>query len=470
MEKIFCLTIAGTDPSCGAGIQADIRTFEKFEVYPFSVITAVTYQTADSFSGYFPIPIESLEEQLKILFEKYPIKYAKTGMIPTKESVKIIAEYLDKYQVHYVVDPVTVSSVGVRLAEEGIESELKKTLFPSAQIITPNLKEAEYFSDIKIKTQEFDDLELMRKAALEILSFMTNEKIEHKSKAVIIKGGHPEKNKIADIALISDFENKKKKQYFLKFLKDQKPIEQNVHGTGCVFSAALTAALAIKKDLYFAIQNAEEFFDENFENITKINDRAYIFTLNYSLEKKAVLNQVKEIYNFISSSKKFSRLIPEVRTNISVSLPNAQSKIDVAAIEGRISIINGYPKAIGKIKFGVSDHTARLILTTKKFDNSLNVVINMKYVPDLIQKLENDSFFKIAEIDRSKQPENIGLKEELTMQWIIKKVFEQHGTIPDIIWDKGATGKEPIMRVFAKNADEMIMKIEKMLNYLEKSN
>ena len=310
----------------------------------------------------------------------------------------------------------------------------------------------------------------MRKAALEILSLMTNEKIEHKSKAVIIKGGHPEKNKIADIALISDFENKKKKQYFLKFLKDQKSIKQNVHGTGCVFSAALTAALAIKKDLYFAIQNAEEFFDENFENITKINDRTYILTLNYSPEKKAVLNQVKEIYNFISSSKKFSRLIPEVRTNISVSLPNAQSKIDVAAIEGRISIINGYPKAIGKIKFGVSDHTARLILTAKKFDNSLNIVINMKYVPDLIQKLENDSFFKIAEIDRSKQPKNISLKEESTMQWIIKKVFEQHGTIPDIIWDKGATGKEPIMRVFAKNADEMIMKIEKMLNYLEKSN
>lgn len=467
MEKTFCLTIAGADPSSGAGIQADIRTFEKFGVYPFSVITAVTYQTADSFSGYYPIPVDSLEEQLKILFEKYPIKYAKTGMIPTKKSVNIISKYLKEYQVNYIVDPVTISSGGVRLAEKDVESELKKNLFPSAQIITPNLKEAEIFSGIHIKTQKFDNIELMKKASLEILSLMDNKYIKHRFKAVIIKGGNPEVNKIIDIAGVSDFEAEGKMPQFLEFFKEQKFLEQNVHGTGCIFSAALTASLALDKDLKLAIQNTERFFDEFFENIMQIGDEGKVLTLDYSPEKKAVINQVKKIYNFIASSRKFSKLIPEVRTNISVSMPNAQSKIDIAAIEGRISVINGYPKAIGKIKFGVSDHTARLILAAKEFDNSNNIVMNMKYIPDLIKKIEKDSFFNIVGIERSKQPQAIKEKEKSTMQWVIKRVFEQYGIIPDIIWDKGAIGKEPIMRVFAKTADEMIMKIEKILSYLE---
>jgi hydroxymethylpyrimidine kinase/phosphomethylpyrimidine kinase len=467
METTYCLTIAGSDPSSGAGIQADLRTFGKFEVYPFSIITAITYQTADSFSGYFVIPFDSLEEQLRILFEKYPIKYAKTGMIPTKESVKIIAKYLNEFKINYIVDPVTVASVGVRLAEKSVESELKNTLFPNAQVITPNVNEAEVYSGIKIKIGKFDNINLMKKALSKILEMMDNEIISHKSKAVIIKGANPEKNKILDLALIKNFNKTGKKQEIIEFYKDQRVIKQNIHGSGCVFSAALVASLAIKKDLHMAIKNTEQFFDESFESILQLGDIGQVISLEYSPEKKEVINQVKKIYDFIISSSKFSRLIPEVRTNISVAMSNAQSKNEIAAIEGRISIINGYPKAIGNIKFGVSDHTARLILTAKKFDNSLNVVINMKYLPDLIQKLEQDSFFKVVEFHRSEQPPNISLKEESTMQWVIKNVFEKYKIIPDIIWDKGALGKEPIMRLLAKDATNMIMKLQKILYYLK---
>ena len=118
MDKEICLTIAGSDPSGGAGIQADIRTFEKCGVYPLSVITAITFQTAESFIGYKAVPIEDLESQLKVLFDNYKIKYAKTGMIPTIEAVKVISKYLNKYKVNYVVDPVTISSAGDRLAEK----------------------------------------------------------------------------------------------------------------------------------------------------------------------------------------------------------------------------------------------------------------------------------------------------------------------------------------------------------------
>jgi hydroxymethylpyrimidine/phosphomethylpyrimidine kinase len=155
-------------------------------------------------------------------------------------------------------------------------------------------------------------------------------------------------------------------------------------------------------------------------------------------------------------------LIPEVRMNISGSLPNAVSKEDIAGIEGRITIVAGYPKASGEIKFGVSDHTARLILGAKKLDNSINFVLNIKYKSDWIKSLQEKTNLKLQEIIREDQPKEIMVKEESTMQWLIKKSIKETGRIPDIIWDKGAMGKEPMIRLFGKNADDIVNKLQKI--------
>ena len=104
-------------------------------------------------------------------------------------------------------------------------------------------------------------------------------------------------------------------------------------------------------------------------------------------EKLILINQIREIYDFIKI-KKFSKLIPEVRTNISGALQNAKEKQDIAGIDGRITIVNGIPKAAGDIKFGAAEHTARLLLTAKKYDNSIKFVINLKYSPELIDNID----------------------------------------------------------------------------------
>lgn len=474
MDKEICLTIAGSDPSSGAGVQADIRTFEKCEVYPFSVITAITSQTADLFLGYEPVPIETLENQLKTLFENYEIKYAKTGMIPTREAVILIAKYLNEYKVNYVIDPVTISSAGARLAEEGVEEELKKTLFPHAVAILPNVKEAQIYSGIELKSGEFHDANLMKEAARDILSTLeyhgSNAQYSGKEqdyRGVVIKGGNVEVDKILDLALIRSERSRAAKTDTFTFYKEKKLLEQNVHGTGCVFSSALIAFLATYKNLKTAIISAEQFFDEFFETIVPLGDKGQVVSLDFAPEKQKAVEQVKKIYYFIRSLKNYALLIPEVRTNISVATENAQTKNHVAAIEGRISIVDGRPKAVGKIKFGVSDHTARLVLTAKKFDNSYNIVINMKYVPELLKSLQDDSTMEIVEFDRTSQPKKVKLKEKSTMQWAVESIFNENKIVPDIIWDKGAIGKEPIMRVFARNAEEMISKIKTIIKYLD---
>lgn len=187
--------------------------------------------------------------------------------------------------------------------------------------------------------------------------------------------------------------------------------------------------------------------------------------LNDSKERIDVVNQIKEIYKFIQQ-KKFVRLIPEVRTNIAGALSKPQDKNDVAGIDGRITVVNGMPKAAGEIKFGVAEHTARLILSAKKFDNSVNFVMNLRYSPELVKDIQEKTDLELIEINREKQPKEIKQKEFSTMQWLIKDSIERKGKISDIIWDKGSIGKEPMIRLFGKNSTDIITKLEKIFKLI----
>ncbi len=185
----------------------------------------------------------------------------------------------------------------------------------------------------------------------------------------------------------------------------------------------------------------------------------------HSEEKLEVINQIKEIYNFVRI-KKFCRLIPEVRTNIAGALNDAKIKEDVAGIDGRITIVNGLPKAAGDIKFGVAEHTARLLLSAKEFENSINFVMNLRYSPETIKDIQKKTDLELEEILREKEPRKTRNKEYSTMQWLIKESINKKGRIPDLIWDKGSIGKEPMIRLFAKNSVDMIQKLKKIVKLL----
>lgn len=182
-------------------------------------------------------------------------------------------------------------------------------------------------------------------------------------------------------------------------------------------------------------------------------------------EKLEIINQIKAIFKFIQL-KKFCKLIPEVRTNIAGALKNAKSKEDVAGIDGRITIVNGMPKAAGEIRFGVAEHTARLVLTAKEFDKSINFVMNLKYSPKMIKEIQKETDLKLKEIFREKEPQETKDKEYSTMQWLIKESLDEDGRIPDIIWDKGSIGKEPMIRLFGKDSVDIIKKLAKIFKLL----
>ena len=460
--KPHCLTIAGADPTSGAGIQVDIRTFDRCGVHPFSVITAITYQTATGFFGYKSLSDE-LDKQLDAILTAYPIEYVKVGMLPDSKSINIIINYIKKYNLSVVLDPISVSSAGGRLSSKGLELKIEKSLFPYVKIITPNISEAELYSNRELSNHVDENLEKLKEAAEILLNKLYIKKdSQDLEKAVIIKSLGSDNEELFDLVLLTKKKNTELKKEFRLFKKKKVFFEGNIHGSGCVFSSAITAFLAKGYSIEEAIVKAEKFFDEKFQNFIQFTDKGKVIDLTISEEKQAIIEQIKEIYNFISQSKDFYKLIPEVRMNISGSIQNASGKEDIAAIEGRITIVNGFPKASGEIKFGVSDHTARLILSAKNFDNSINFVMNLKYDPHWIILIQENTDLELEEIIREDQPERIKIKEFSTMQWLIKENIEKIGKIPDIIWDKGSLGKEPMMRLFGKNSKDIIEKLRKI--------
>ena len=462
--KPLCLTIAGADPTSGAGIQADIRTFDRCGVHPFSVITAITYQTATKFIGYKSLS-DDLDNQLDAILTVYPIKYVKIGMIPDVKTIDIIIQNIKNYNLNAILDPILIASAGGRLSSEGLELEIERNLFPHVKIITPNITEASFYSNINLSNLSNENIDELKEAAEILLKKLyVNENSKKIEKAVVIKSARSKTNEILDLVLLNKEINGQMKRVFQLFKKKKVIFEGNVHGTGCVFSSAITAFLAKGYSIENSIVKAEDFFDNKFQSFIELPDKGNIIDLTVSDERLKVINQIKEIYNVISQSKGFSKLIPEVRMNISGSLPNATGKNDIASVEGRITIINGFPKASGEIRFGVSDHTARLILSAKEFDNSINFVMNLKFNPKWIALIQENTDLELKEIIREEQPEEIKKKEFSTMQWIIKKSIEKIGKIPDIVWDKGALGKEPMMRLFGKNSKEMITKLKEIID------
>ena len=464
--KPFCLTIAGSDPTSGAGIQADIRTFDRIGVHPFSAITAITYQTATDFYGFKSLS-EDLGKQLDAILNSYPIRYVKIGMIPDNKSLDIIINTILTHKLIAVLDPVNTSSVGGRLSSEGLELEIERDLFPLVTVITPNLNEASYYANMELKNITSDDIEPLKDAAEIIIRKMyVDHKISEKQKAVVIKSAGTTKNDIFDLVCVSKLTNSKEILDYKIFKKQKIPFQGNVHGTGCVFSSAIAAYLSLGNPLITSIESAEAFFSSRFLKFIELPQNGKILDLTLGQEQIEVINQIKEIYNYVSNNSKFRKLIPEVRMNISGSLPNATSKEEIAGIEGRISIIGGFPHASGEIKFNVSDHTARLILSAKEFDNSINFVTNLRYNEEYIKAIHEKTNLTTFEFLRESQPDAIKHEDRSTMRWLIEESINKMGEIPNLIWDKGSIGKEPMIRLFSKNSKDMIQLLKEIVRVI----
>lgn len=234
------LTIAGSDCSAGAGIQADLKTFQHFHVHGLTAVTCVVSETADVVRAVHPVPVEIVIDQTSLLLDSFPVAAMKTGMLFSAAHVRALADLFESRSIPpLVIDPVMIASTGAPLIEEDAIRLYQERLLPLARVITPNLPEAERLLDHPIP-----DEAAMEPAARELA--------ERYGCAVLLKGGHLENSDCLDLLVDGDGTH--------RFVSPRIPVEGS-HGTGCTLSAAVTAGLASGLPLPDAVSGAKDFLN-----------------------------------------------------------------------------------------------------------------------------------------------------------------------------------------------------------------
>jgi hydroxymethylpyrimidine/phosphomethylpyrimidine kinase len=235
------LTIAGSDCSAGAGIQADLKTFQHFRVHGLTAVTCVVSETANIVRAVHPVPVDVVADQISLLLESFPICAVKTGMLFSASHVIAVAGILGRHRrVQLVVDPVMIASTGDSLLDSEAVTAYKSLLLPLARVITPNLHEAEALLGEKIP-----DIYALESAVLRLSAIFGT--------AVLLKGGHLDGPQCID--LLAD------QGQVRRFTADRIPVAGS-HGTGCTLSAAITALLAMEIPLPRAVKTAKNYLGE----------------------------------------------------------------------------------------------------------------------------------------------------------------------------------------------------------------
>ena len=427
------LSIGGSDPSSGAGIQSDIKVFSKLDIHCLTVITAITGQNTSNFGMVEPVSKNILENQLESIITDFKIDGIKIGMVYNSEIIKTLYHHLKKLKIPIVVDPVIKSTTGGMLIEKAAIIDFKKFIIPLATIITPNKFEAEILTKMKIN------------------SINTPEKIAKKiqrmgAKNIVITGIKIKNKKISDFVL------EKNKKYYIT---DKEILKIN-RGSGCIHSASVLYSIVKNKNIKKALEFAKKNTFNSIKNSKKIGKGIAITNMEESNEIK-LLNSINEF----TKIKNIYKNIPEGQTNFVYSKQKPKSIKEILGISGRIVKSGEEVIVAGDLVYGGSKHVATALLTVNKKYSKIQSAINLKYKKNTISKIKK---LKLTtyDYDRNHEPKNVK-NGGSTIEWGIKNAIKNSTKPPDIIYHKGDFGKEPMIIVFAETPDIVIKKILKII-------
>jgi hydroxymethylpyrimidine/phosphomethylpyrimidine kinase len=428
------LSIGGSDPSSGAGIQSDVKTFDSLNAHGLTVITAITGQNTSSFGMIEAVSQKILKNQLDSVISDFKINGIKIGMVYNSEIIKTIYRELKNKKILIVLDPIIKSTTGGLLIEKAAIDDFKKFLIPLATVITPNKFEAEYLSEIKINSKI-----TLQKAAQKILDMG--------AKKIVITGLETKKGQI------SDFISEGKTRYTIS----SKKIPIINHGSGCNYSASLLFSLATGLSLKKAVKFSKQFTYNSIKNAKSLGHGIEITQIknkdDVHVELTHAINKFIEIENIY-------KYIPECQTNFVFSKKNPKSIKDVLGVSGRIVKTGITVTVAGDLSYGGSKHVATaLIIINKKYPEICSA-INLKYNKEIISRLRKSGLI-ISSYDRSIEPRDVKNKEGDSIEWGIKHAIKNSEKPPDIIYHKGDFGKEAMIIIFAKTPTLVIKKISK---------
>jgi hydroxymethylpyrimidine/phosphomethylpyrimidine kinase len=433
------LTVAGSDSGGGAGIQADLKTIALLGGFGMSAVTALTAQNTLGVKGIHEVPADFVGQQMEAVISDIGVDAMKTGMLSNSAVVRAVCQKVRKYRISkIVVDPVMVAKNGARLLSPEAEEILRKELLPLAQVITPNLPESEALTRCKIR-----GLKGMREAAAQI----------HKMGArnVLVKGGH-----LSGEPVDVFFDGQK--FYDLRGVRIPTP---HTHGTGCTISAAIAVELAKESSALEAVEKAKAFVTSAIQfsfplghGQGPVNPYASVAR---DIEQYRIVQRLKEAFQNLQG-RKVGELFPEVQSNLGYALPYARGVEDVAAFPGKIVRVGKEIFKVADPEFGASQHIARIILTAMAHDPEMRSAMNLRFTKEILDRAKKAGFF-VAHFGRREEPARMKQQDGSFLSWGMHRVLQKSKKIPDIIFDRGEVGKEPLLRVFGRDPEEVVGKV-----------
>lgn len=433
------LTVAGSDSGGGAGIQADLKTIALLGGFGMSAVTALTAQNTMGVKGIHEVPADFVGEQMEAVISDIGVDAMKTGMLGNAGIVRVVCQKVRKYRLSkVVVDPVMVAKSGAKLLSPEAEDVLKKELLPLASVITPNLPESEALTQRKIRA-----LPGMREAALRL----------HKmgAKNVLIKGGH-----LSGEAIDIFFDGRK----FYEFKSPRIPTP-HTHGTGCTISAAIAVHLAKGSSVLEAVEKAKTFVTSAIQFSLPLGGghgpvNPYAPAAN-EIERYRIIQSLKEAFQKLQE-KKVGHLFPEVQSNLGYALPYARGPEDIAAFPGRLVRVGKEVLKVADPDFGASQHIARIILTAMAYDPEMRSAMNLRFSENILLRARGAGL-TISHFNRKAEPGRVKRLEGSSLSWGVNRVLQKAKRIPDIIFDRGDVGKEPMIRVLGRDPAEIVAKV-----------
>jgi hydroxymethylpyrimidine/phosphomethylpyrimidine kinase len=445
MEKKIALSIAGSDSSGGAGIQADLKSFLYLGVHGASVITCVTAQNTQHVNAIFKVPVDFIEQQLDSILQDFPVAAVKTGMLYDEEIVTSVATKLREHKIKPVVDPVMIATSGDSLSHHSFVAALKKDLLPQTLMVTANVPEACILAGMEITSRKD-----VRLACKKIFTLGPTY--------VLLKGGHLQNDIVVDVLYDGS--------HFHQFLLPRIP-NKKAHGSGCSLSALITALLALGETPEDAVLKAKSIvwgmINEGYSpgkgsdvlnHSSKIQVPPPIRTHEQLQVWLALTTAVQQLLCLLPSW-----FIPEVGLNFVYALPHATTRDQICAVDGRITKHKGGTHLFGTIDFGVSKHVASIVLAAMSFDPTMRSALNIRYSQKTVD-LCNAIGLVVGSFDRKDEP----TATPSTMEWGTKHAIATLGRVPDMIYDTGDVGKEPMIRILGKNPEDVLFKIQNLVS------
>jgi len=443
------LTIAGSDSSGGAGIQADMKTMSALGIYSCTVITAITAQNTSNVDHILPLNADIIKKQIISILSDIPIHAIKIGMVYNNEIITAVSDILRNLKIPIILDPIVSAGTGAQLLQREFLSDFKTKLIPICDVVTPNINEAEKLSGIKIKNESD-----IKKTALKIQ--------KQGARNVVIKGGHFRNEEMIIIDTILD--------EFGKFTVIKNPRMKIVetHGSGCNFSAAVTAFVALKFPIVKACIMANKYVHNSIVNTLKIGKgipvNNPISTMYEESCKYKVMEELANAVDQLINIKNFEKLIPETQSNIAYAIPYAKKIEDVAGVNGRIVKVGVRSVPTSGIKFGASRHVASSILEYMKINQLVRSALNIKNDKKILDKCNR--LFRVTHYERELEPKTIKNKEGKSISWGVSRALSKNPDA-DIIYHTGDMGKEPMIIIFGQNPQEVVDKVKKILNNMK---